>query len=115
MKDRPGGFYYGWVIVWVMAASGAVSMAMGSLNFGLFIKPMGDDLGIGRAAFGWAHTARQGASSVTSPADTVHVRPGETRPGAVREPNRRLQAVSENGTSEGIGSYSSSGRRTTRT
>ena len=68
MKDRPGGFYYGWVIVWVMAASGAVSMAMGSLNFGLFIKPMGDDLGIGRAAFGWAHTARQGASSVTSPA-----------------------------------------------
>ena len=42
-------------------------MAMGSLNFGLFIKPMGDDLGIGRAYFGWAQTARQVASSVTSP------------------------------------------------
>ena len=42
-------------------------MAMGSLNFGLFIKPMGDQLGIGRDAFGWAQTARQGASSVTSP------------------------------------------------
>ncbi len=50
-----------------MAASAAVSMAMGSLNFGLFIKPMGDDLGIGRAAFGWAQTARQGAGSLTSP------------------------------------------------
>ena len=67
MKHRPRRLFYGWVIVWVMAATGAVSMAMGSLNFGLFIKPMGDDLGIGRAAFGWAHTARQGASSVTSP------------------------------------------------
>ena len=58
MKDKPRRFFYGWVIVAVMAATGAVSMAMGSLNFGLFIKPMGDDLGIGRAAFGWAHTAR---------------------------------------------------------
>ena len=62
-----GRFFYGWIIVAVMAASGAVSMAMGSLNFGLFIKPMGDDLGIGRASFGWAHTARHTASSVTSP------------------------------------------------
>ena len=62
-----GRFFYGWIIVAVMGASGAVSMAMGSLNFGLFIKPMGDDLGIGRASFGWAHTARHSASSVTSP------------------------------------------------
>ena len=60
-------FFYGWVIVAVMAATGAVSMGMGSLNFGLFIKSMGDELGIGRAAFGWAQTARQGASSATSP------------------------------------------------
>ena len=60
-------FFYGWIIVAVMGASGAVSMAMGSLNFGLFIKPMGDDLGIGRASFGWAQTARQSASSITSP------------------------------------------------
>ena len=60
-------FYYGWVIVFVMASAGAVSMAMGSLNFGLFIKPMGDELGIGRAYFGWAQTARQVSSSVTSP------------------------------------------------
>ena len=67
---RAGGeprFFYGWVVVGVMAASGAVSMAMGSLNFGLFIKPMGDDLGIGRAYFGWAQTARQAAGAVSSP------------------------------------------------
>ena len=65
-EERPR-FFYGWIIVGVMAATGAVSMGMGSLNFGLFIKPMGDELGIGRAAFGWAQTARQGASSATSP------------------------------------------------
>ena len=42
-------------------------MAMGSLNFGLFIVPMGDELKIGRSTFGWAQTARQMASAVTSP------------------------------------------------
>ena len=64
---RNKGFYYGWVIVFVMATAGAVSMAMGSLNFGLFIKPMGDSLGIGRAWFGWAQTIRQISSALTSP------------------------------------------------
>ena len=73
ISDRANGgvrnqLYYGWIIVFVMAAAGAVSMAMGSLNFGLFIKPMGDSLMIGRAAFGWAQTARQTSSAVTSPA-----------------------------------------------
>ena len=67
MSDRQQRFYYGWVIVAVMATSRAVTMGMGSLNFGLFIKPMGDQLGIGRADFGWAQTARQASSSVTSP------------------------------------------------
>ena len=67
MSDREQAFYYGWVIVAVMAISRAVTMGMGSLNFGLFIKPMGDQLGIGRADFGWAQTARQVSSSVTSP------------------------------------------------
>ena len=50
-----------------MAIAGAASMAMGGLNFGLFIKPMGDELGIGRSMFGWAQTARQVSSSATSP------------------------------------------------
>ncbi|MDA0676922.1 MAG: MFS transporter, partial [Chloroflexi bacterium] len=59
--------FYGWYIVGVMACASAVSMGMGSLNFGLFIKPMGDELGIGRAMFGWASTARQVSSAGTSP------------------------------------------------
>jgi MFS family permease len=50
-----------------MFLAGALSMAMGTANFGLFIKPMGDELGIGRATFGWAQTARQAASALTSP------------------------------------------------
>ena len=59
--------YYGWVIVAVMAVTGAATMGMATLNFGLFIKPMGDNLGIGRAMFGWAQTARQVGSSATAP------------------------------------------------
>src|SRR4051794_6474691 len=59
-------FFYGWVIVGVMAAVGGLSMALGTLNFGLFIKPMGDELGIGRATFGWAQSSRQIASALTA-------------------------------------------------
>ena len=33
------------MIVAVLAVTGALTMAMGALNFGLFIKPMGDELG----------------------------------------------------------------------
>jgi MFS family permease len=62
-----GGVFYGWVIVAVMGAVGALSMALGGLNFGLFIKPMGDDLGVGRAVFGWSQSARSVASAATSP------------------------------------------------
>lgn len=65
-SPRPKVFY-GWVIVAVMAAVGALSMALGTLNFGLFVKPMGDDLGIGRGIFGWAQSSRQFASAATSP------------------------------------------------
>jgi sugar phosphate permease len=60
-------FFYGWVIVGVLSLASMVAMAMGGLSFGLFIKPMGDDLGIGRAVFGWAQTARQVTSAVSSP------------------------------------------------
>ena len=67
MNSKPGRFFYGWVIVGVMAASSAGSMAMATLNFGLFIKPMGDALGIGRSSFGWAQTARRGAGALSSP------------------------------------------------
>lgn len=64
--ERPQ-FFYGWVIVAVMALSGTLSMALGGLNFGLFIKPMDDELGVGRAVFGWAQSARQVASALTAP------------------------------------------------
>jgi MFS family permease len=61
------GLFYGWVIVGVMATTAALSMALGGLNFGLFIKPIGDELGVGRGTFGWAQSARQVASAVTAP------------------------------------------------
>ena len=64
---RKKKFFYGWYIVFVMGAAAAVNMAMGTLNFGLFIRPMGDDLGIGRSTFGWATTVRSFASAGTSP------------------------------------------------
>jgi sugar phosphate permease len=51
----------------VLCLASMLSMAMGGLSFGLFIKPMGDDLGLGRAWFGWAQTARQVTSAVSSP------------------------------------------------
>ena len=51
----------------MMAAASGVTMAMGMLNFGLFIKPMGDELGITRAAFGWAQSLRQLSSAATGP------------------------------------------------
>ena len=48
-----GRVYYGWVIVVVMGIAGASIMALGTVNFGLFIKPMSEELGISRASFGW--------------------------------------------------------------
>ena len=50
-----------------MAISTAATMGMGSLNFGLFINPMGSELNIGRSTFGLAQTARQFSSSFTAP------------------------------------------------
>jgi len=46
--QREARRFYGWVIVAVTGSVGALSMALGTLNFGLFIKPMGDELGIAR-------------------------------------------------------------------
>ena len=59
--------YYGWIIVIVMSISTAATMGMGSLNFGLFINPMGSELNIGRSTFGLAQTFRQFSSSITAP------------------------------------------------
>ena len=59
--------YYGWIIVVVMGIISFVSMGLLSLNFGLFIKPMGDDLGIGRATFGFAQSAMMISAAVSAP------------------------------------------------
>jgi MFS family permease len=50
--------YYGWVIVVSLGLAGGVVVIMSGVNFGLFIKPMGDELGIRNSFFGWAQTAR---------------------------------------------------------
>jgi MFS family permease len=59
--------YYGWIIAAVLAAANAIGMGMATLNMGFFIKPMGDDLGISRAEFGWAASVRLLAGAATSP------------------------------------------------
>jgi MFS family permease len=50
-----------------MAVVAAITPSLATLNFGLFIKPMGNELGIGRSIFGWAMTARHVGSAVASP------------------------------------------------
>ena len=66
MNTRRGGgtwaarlpFYYGWVVVAGMALVGMTITLMLGANVGVFIRPMGDDLGIGSTPFGLAQTAR---------------------------------------------------------
>ncbi len=66
MNDRRGGgtwaarlpFYYGWVVVAGMALVGMTITLMLGANVGVFIRPMGDELGIGSTPFGLAQTAR---------------------------------------------------------
>jgi MFS family permease len=41
-----------------MGVVGAVVMAMAGLNFGLFVRPISEELGIGKSFFGWTQTAR---------------------------------------------------------
>jgi MFS family permease len=68
LQASPGKkLYYGWIIAAVLAAANAVGMGLATLNMGLFVKPMGDDLGISRADFGWASSVRSLAGAATSP------------------------------------------------
>ncbi len=59
--------YYGWVVATSLMVTGIMGIAMGVLNLGLFINPMGADLGISKATFGWAQTARLVTGAATSP------------------------------------------------
>jgi len=67
MDKKKSKYFYGWNIVLIMAITSSMTMALGTLNFGLFIKPMGDELNIGRSYFGWAQTARQLVGGLSSP------------------------------------------------
>ena len=58
--------FYGWFIVAGLASVGAVSAGMGGVNFGLFIPPMSEELGIKHAIFGWTMTARLVGYSASS-------------------------------------------------
>jgi predicted MFS family arabinose efflux permease len=60
------GTFYGWTIVAATTVIGGMTMAMAGFNFGLFIKPMGEDLGISRETFGWAISLRSVAGGLTS-------------------------------------------------
>ena len=50
--------FYGWVIVIAFALIGSLAISMAGVNFGFFIRPMGDELGIRESLFGWALSAR---------------------------------------------------------
>ena len=60
-------YFYGWNIVFIMAITSSMTMALGTLNFGLFINLWVTSWVIGRSFFGWAQTARQVVGGLTSP------------------------------------------------
>ena len=49
-----------------MFAMNFATMATGTLNFGLFVLPMGDSLGMSRSQFGWAQTTRGLSAGLSS-------------------------------------------------
>ena len=58
--------FYGWVIVASTFAINFSTMATGTLNFGLFVLPMGRALGMSRSQFGWAQTTRGLSAGLSS-------------------------------------------------
>jgi MFS family permease len=50
--------FYGWIVVSALSIAGGFTMSMGIGNFGVFVAPMQDTLGIGSAPFGLGLTAR---------------------------------------------------------
>ena len=58
-------FFYGWVIVVTLFLVNFATMATGTLNFGLFVIPMGEDLDMSRGFIGWSQTTRMLAGGVS--------------------------------------------------
>lgn len=59
--------YYGWCIVATLAIFNTLAGSVSGSRLGLFIKPMGDDLGIGAASFGWAQMGSLSAIMISGP------------------------------------------------
>jgi MFS family permease len=66
---RAGGRirFYGWTVVIGLAVAGGASMLTGVGNMGIFVEPMNAELGLGRAPFGWALTARLAGFAIAGP------------------------------------------------
>jgi len=62
-----GRLFYGWVIVATLFVVNFATQATGTLNLGLFILPMGEDMGISRSLFGWLTTSRSLAGATSGP------------------------------------------------
>src|SRR5262245_44898161 len=62
------GFYYGWIIMAVCAFSETVSLGVGGASFGVFLRPMSDDLGWSRTAFTFAVTVQSLTTLMAAPA-----------------------------------------------
>lgn len=58
--------YYGWVIVATLFFVSLTSAATAGFTFGLFVLPMGNDLGLSRAVLGWTQSARLAANGLSS-------------------------------------------------
>lgn len=63
---RPKRIFYGWYVVVGVAMVSLVSAGMTGVGFGLFVKPIEEDLGIPQAYFGWALSARLLGFAVTA-------------------------------------------------
>lgn len=59
--------FYGWVIVGVLGYISAVLIMQAALNLSLFVKPMGEALGISAILFGWSGTLRALCSAISGP------------------------------------------------
>ena len=64
--EAPAGrIYYGWVIVASFFLLNIAGQASGTLNFGLFVIPISEELGLSRQTIGWAQTSRLWAGGLS--------------------------------------------------
>ena len=59
------GVFYGWVMVGAFFLFNGLGQASGTLNFGLFVIPISDELGMSRQMIGWAQTGRMWAGGLS--------------------------------------------------